>query len=382
MAIPAPAPHRAARRLRHDDLRRDVGARRRAPARSTSARASPTPTGRPRCSRPRSRRCATAHNQYPPGPGIPELRAGDRRAPAALLRASSSTPTARCSSPPARPRRSPRRCSRCASPATRSSRSSRTTTPTPRCIALAGRDAPRRHAAPAGLRGSTPTRSPPRSVTAHPRWSCSTRPHNPTGKVFTRAELELIAELCREHDVIAVTDEVYEHLVFDGREHVPLATLPGHGASARSRSPRRARRSRSPAGRSAGRPARARSSPRCRPPSSSSRTSAARRSSPRSRTRSALPDAYFESFRADLQAKRDRLCAGLRGGRARRSSRPAGTYFVTTDIRPLGEHDGLAFCLRAARARRRRRRPDRRVLRRRGGRPRRWSASRSASATR
>ncbi len=51
-------------------------------------------------------------------------------------------------------------------------------------------------------------------------------PHNPTGKVFSRAELEQIAALCIEHDVIALTDDIYEHLVFEG-EHVPLATLPG-----------------------------------------------------------------------------------------------------------------------------------------------------------
>lgn len=51
-------------------------------------------------------------------------------------------------------------------------------------------------------------------------------PHNPTGKVFSRAELELIAELCVEHDVVAFTDDIYEHIVFAG-EHVPLATLPG-----------------------------------------------------------------------------------------------------------------------------------------------------------
>jgi aspartate/methionine/tyrosine aminotransferase len=51
-------------------------------------------------------------------------------------------------------------------------------------------------------------------------------PHNPTGKVFTRPELELVADLCREHDVLAITDEVYDRLVFDGR-HLPLATLPG-----------------------------------------------------------------------------------------------------------------------------------------------------------
>lgn len=51
-------------------------------------------------------------------------------------------------------------------------------------------------------------------------------PHNPTGKVFTRAELELVAELARQHDAIVVVDEVYEHLVYDG-EHVPMASLPG-----------------------------------------------------------------------------------------------------------------------------------------------------------
>jgi aminotransferase len=51
-------------------------------------------------------------------------------------------------------------------------------------------------------------------------------PHNPTGKVYTREELGLIAELCQEHDVIAITDEIYEHLVYEG-EHVSIATLPG-----------------------------------------------------------------------------------------------------------------------------------------------------------
>jgi N-succinyldiaminopimelate aminotransferase len=54
-------------------------------------------------------------------------------------------------------------------------------------------------------------------------------PHNPTGTVFRREELNVIATLCREHDVLAITDEVYEHIVFDGGEHVRLATLPGMG---------------------------------------------------------------------------------------------------------------------------------------------------------
>ena len=84
----------------------------------------------------------------------------------------------------------------------------------------------------------------PRYVTLHePDWSIDedelraaftsrtrgiviTSPHNPTGKVFTRAELVLIAELCRERDVVAFTDEIYEHIVYEG-EHIPLATLPG-----------------------------------------------------------------------------------------------------------------------------------------------------------
>jgi len=52
-------------------------------------------------------------------------------------------------------------------------------------------------------------------------------PQNPCGKVFTREELAFLADLCREHDVLVLTDEVYEYLTFDGAEHVPIASLPG-----------------------------------------------------------------------------------------------------------------------------------------------------------
>ena len=52
-------------------------------------------------------------------------------------------------------------------------------------------------------------------------------PNNPTGKVFTREELSLIAELCVQHDAIAITDEIYEHITYDGASHVPIATLDG-----------------------------------------------------------------------------------------------------------------------------------------------------------
>jgi N-succinyldiaminopimelate aminotransferase len=65
------------------------------------------------------------------------------------------------------------------------------------------------------------------AVTARSRLLLLNSPHNPTGKVLDEAELEEVADTCRRHDLIAVTDEVYEHLVFDGRRHVPLATLEG-----------------------------------------------------------------------------------------------------------------------------------------------------------
>ena len=52
-------------------------------------------------------------------------------------------------------------------------------------------------------------------------------PNNPTGKVFSRSELEFIASLCQEHDALAITDEIYEHILYDGSQHIPLMTLPG-----------------------------------------------------------------------------------------------------------------------------------------------------------
>ncbi len=69
-----------------------------------------------------------------------------------------------------------------------------------------------------------------RAFTPRTRAIIVNTPSNPTGKVFTRAELETIAELCRRHDALAVTDEIYEHILYDGAVHVPLATLPGMAA--------------------------------------------------------------------------------------------------------------------------------------------------------
>ncbi len=65
------------------------------------------------------------------------------------------------------------------------------------------------------------------AFTAKTRAIIINTPHNPTGKVYSREELSQIAQLCQEHDVIAITDEVYEHILYDGNVHTPMATLPG-----------------------------------------------------------------------------------------------------------------------------------------------------------
>ncbi len=66
-----------------------------------------------------------------------------------------------------------------------------------------------------------------RAVTARTRAIIFNSPNNPSGKVFSRSELETIATLCLRHDLLAITDEIYEHIVYDGTEHTPIATLPG-----------------------------------------------------------------------------------------------------------------------------------------------------------
>ena len=168
-------------------------------------------------------------------------------------------------------------------------------------------------------------------------------PHNPTGKVFTRAELELVASHCRERDVLAVCDEVYEHLVYDGREHVPLATLPG--MAERTLTISSAGKTFSVTGWKIGWA--------CGPRALVAAVQTAKQFltfvsgapfQPAIAHALGLPDAYFESFRADLEGKRDRLCDGLEAA-GLEVFRPAGTYFVIADIRALGEQDGHAFCL-------------------------------------
>lgn len=94
------------------------------------------------------------------------------------------------------------------------------------CIALAGAERRVVTLRPDGGRWSFDPDELEAAVTSRTRLILLNTPHNPTGTVFTRAELTQIAELTCKHDLIVVTDEVYEHLVFDG-EHIPIATLPG-----------------------------------------------------------------------------------------------------------------------------------------------------------
>jgi N-succinyldiaminopimelate aminotransferase len=168
-------------------------------------------------------------------------------------------------------------------------------------------------------------------------------PHNPTGKVFDRAELELIAGHCRDRDLLAITDEVYEHLVFDGRTHVPLATLPG--MAERTLTISSAGKTFSFTGWKIGWATGPRELVAAVQTAKQFLTYVSGAPfQPAVAIALGMDDAYFEGFRTAMQAKRDRLCAGLKAA-GLAVFEPAGTYFVTADIRPLGFSDGHAFCL-------------------------------------
>ncbi|HEY2579174.1 MAG TPA: pyridoxal phosphate-dependent aminotransferase [Streptosporangiaceae bacterium] len=179
------------------------------------------------------------------------------------------------------------------------------------------------------------------AVTPRTRIILLNTPHNPTGAVLTPEELAAVAELARSRDLLVITDEVYEHLVFDG-EHVPIASLPG--MRERTVSISSAGKTFSFTGWKIGWVM------------ASAELVTAVKTAKQFLTfvnggpfqyaiaeALRLPDAYFTGLRDDLRRKRDLLCAGLAAA-GFEVYRPAGTYFVTTDIRPFGEADGLAFC--------------------------------------
>ncbi len=166
-------------------------------------------------------------------------------------------------------------------------------------------------------------------------------PHNPTGKVFDREELELIADLCRRHDLLAVTDEVYEHLAYDG-EHIPMATLPG--MRERTISVSSGGKTFSFTGWKIGWV--------CAEPELRDAVTTTKQfltfvnGAPFQHAIAVglrLGDDYFDGLRANLMARRDQLSDGLAEA-GLEVYRPAGTYFVTADVRPLGFDDGMALC--------------------------------------
>lgn len=169
-------------------------------------------------------------------------------------------------------------------------------------------------------------------------------PHNPTGKVFTDDELSLIAELCQRHDVLAVTDEVYEHLLFDGRRHRPLATF--DGMAERTVTISSGGKSFSFTGWKIGwasGPAEIVNAIRTAKQFLTFVNGAPFQ--PAIAVGLRLGDDYFRRFAADLQAKRD-LLGGLLEEAGFRVFAPEGTYFTTVDIAPVADgQSGIDFCL-------------------------------------
>ncbi|MEU1623826.1 pyridoxal phosphate-dependent aminotransferase [Streptomyces sp. NPDC020096] len=179
------------------------------------------------------------------------------------------------------------------------------------------------------------------AVTDRTRLILLNTPHNPTGTVLTRTELTAIAELAVERDLLVITDEVYEHLIFDG-EHLPIAAFPGM-------------RNRTVTISSAGKTFSFTGWKVGWVTASHDLVNAVRTAKQFLTYVSAgpfqyavaealrLPTSYFRDLADGLRTKRDLLARGLTEA-GFGVFRPAGTYFVTTDIRPLGATDGFDFC--------------------------------------
>jgi N-succinyldiaminopimelate aminotransferase len=179
-------------------------------------------------------------------------------------------------------------------------------------------------------------------VTKNTRLLLINSPHNPTGMVLTREETETIAGIAKRHDLLVVTDEVYEHLTFD-REHIPFAAI--DGMRERTFSVSSAGKTFSFTGWKVGWV------------TGTPEIVSAVRTTKQFLTFVAsgpfqyavadaltLPGEYFETLAGELKRKRDLMINGLRNI-GFEVYRPDGTYFITTDITPLGEKDAVEFCL-------------------------------------
>jgi len=179
------------------------------------------------------------------------------------------------------------------------------------------------------------------AITPKTRLVLLNSPHNPTGKVFSDDELDLVAATCVDRDLLAVTDEVYEHLVFDG-QHRPLAGWPG--MADRTLTISSAGKTFSFTGWKVGWA--------CGPAPLVAATRAAKQfltyagGTPFQYAVAAGLNAgptLIDGLAASLRERRDLFCDGLEE-LGLPTFRPAGTYFVTTDVAAIGEPDALAFC--------------------------------------
>ncbi len=180
------------------------------------------------------------------------------------------------------------------------------------------------------------------AITGRTRMIIVNSPHNPTGMVLTRGELEAIADLAISHDLLVVSDEAYEHLVYDDAAHIPIATLPGmfertvtigSGGKSFSFTGWKVGWASGPSDLIAAvRVVRQHLSYVSGGPFQAAIAAGLR-----------LPESFFADFATDLAVRRDLLAVGLRDiGLEVLPS--AGTYFLCTDIRPLGYTDGGRFC--------------------------------------
>jgi N-succinyldiaminopimelate aminotransferase len=181
------------------------------------------------------------------------------------------------------------------------------------------------------------------AVTPRTRLLLLNTPHNPTGTVFSRAELAVIADVAVTADLLVLADEVYEHLVFTGAEHVPIATLPG--LRERTLLVSSGGKTFNTTGWKVGWV--------CAPVALMAAVRTAKQFltyvnagpfQPAIAAGLRLPDSYFTRIAADLQRKRDLLVAGLRAAGLPVMA-PQATYFATVDVRPVQpDGDGWAFC--------------------------------------